>query len=321
MTQLLHSKLVMQTVSAVVACMDMISVVAFAFPFIAAALNHYKNAAGLTYKIMPLLKIIGWSTGLLSVFILSFYATYRNTNKIYDLPSELSTSDNALSFFTTAIFSFLLAVSSYVSHKFSFLVLFPRKTLYIRCTNILLPLIYSVYTLLNKMIDLNRATHSFSKTKVDKSIGLASFFKRNLKDQLLIITLAIATVITCHYKLIRTSISLASTANQYGGAYYFLEKAKRLFFFPILAIGFYNVGRCTATIKKILINRRQAFNRRDYAITIAIALGAYTHAVSSKVLSIAPQNFAWFLFIDKASNSIRQCEKIYTPVAKRDSKT
>ena len=119
-------------------------------------------------------------------------------------------------------------------------------------------------------------------------------------------------VATSYFKLTRTTISLASMASRYGGLYCFLEGFNRLFSFPLLMIGFYNVVRCKDAITQLWSERTQNYTLSDYIITSAIVASSYTKAVSSKLLEIAPQSFLGLLFVDHAANSARQCKDIYS---------
>lgn len=304
----------MRTASAVVASMDMISVSAFALPCMRSATALYSMAnTAFYFKVYAVLALIAWSWGLVCVAVLSYYATYRNTNKIKTLINDLCKQSYTPKLFMNFALSLLIAVVAFISQCFALIILLPSSFGISRYLHTLLAIIYATYTFFNTCADLEKATIPLARSSSKKSGGLLNqLLTMSSYDRLYAAGLSCAMVATSYFKLTRTTISLASMASRYGGIYCFLEGFNRLFSFPTLMIGFYNVVRCKDAIKQLWSERTRSYTQSDYIITSAIVAAAYTKAVSSKLLNIAPQSFIGLLFIDYAANSTRQCKNIYS---------
>ncbi len=314
-----YPKLIKACVAVIVASMDIISVVVFARPYMLQAITLYVTASVTMIKVRSLLAIAAWTSSLLSVFIVSYLSTYRNTDKVSDLLTQGSLSQRVISnkVLLTFILSFLLAITAFITQSFAIMVLLPSSSYIVMWSHTFLPAVYAIYTLLNSYADMERSTKELSYPKKNPVKGLVVFLKMPLLEQLLIILLVIASIVTCHFKLTRVTLGLVSLADRHGGIYHLLEGAKRLFFFPVLAIGFNNAGRCRDKVKQLFSQDQNSFYLQDYLGLGTILLASYTYAVSSKLLDIAPQQFVGLLFIDRAFNGIRQCSNLFSCNSKK----
>lgn len=284
------------TAATIVAGMDSISVVAFTWKFF---FKHISLAIG--YQLSLVLFILA----ITSIFVLSFYATYRNTNKIVTESTKYHVTDTGLAF--NIFFSFLLGLMAFISKRFAIMLLLPTNSRLCQLRS-LLPIIYASYTFFNSFADMERST-AFLKDPNPVNYPMSDFFSQPISDQLLTLVLLYTAIYTCHYKIMSLSISIAGLTHQYGGWYRLLSYTTRYFYFPIMIVGLNNVFRCKNEMYKVASNQDR-MGYLDYLYLIAIMSASYMYAQSSKLLSLTEDQIMPIIMIDKSANYIRQCGRL-----------
>jgi hypothetical protein len=278
-------EIIRSTVSVVIAGMDSISVIAFTW-------SHF----------YPYHALSCWLS-IMSVFLLSYFSAYKNTEKIKKLLEERRIEN--ISGIINTVLCCLIALMAFLTKRFAFMLLFPASWGVIGQFSAFLPWIYAGYTLLNALADMERSTKGVSfPRKLSESIDRLLLL--DLVDFWIICVLITVSILTCHYKMLAVSISLASLADQYGGFYHWLSCTKRLLHFPILVVGLNNVFRCKDKLKALFFHNSNNIGAKDFICLSVILAASYTQSVSSKLLALAPQNMMPVLMIDRFANYIRQ---------------
>ena len=290
----------------IVASMDSVSIIAFTW--------RYFYIYQPWFLPLPISMLL-FGVSICSVFLLTYYATYRNTIKIARIPDTFKANGAKASFHI--FFASLQAVMAYITKRFALSLLLPITPPFFTYVRLLLPIAYASYTFLNTLADIDRSTdilkYPREKTNPINIKNIISW------EKTLIVLLIFASMYTCHYKMMALNISVAGLVQQHQGSFRLLKYTTRLLFFPLIIVAFNNVFRCIEKLKGII--HQKQWGPRQYSGLVFISLASYTNAVSSKLLSLTQETSLALpvICLYQASRYSRQCLDLFDLTHKEKS--
>lgn len=243
----------------------------------------------------------------LSVFLTSIHSVYRNTKKIQNIFNiEQKIAGDAYSVMHVVLCA-LTALVGFVTKSFSFLLLgFSQDSYYSFVLN-RLPIVYAMYVFLNALADVKRCTDGMQGWAVGDFSNISlKVSEYGHQDLVVLFSMMLITLVTCHFKMLAVTLSMVSLVNQYGGIYQPLYLFRRFLYFPIVAVA---LGNSVRSYDKIKLLSKHAYDVGlwDILSLSCVFAASFTKAISSKLLVYSSWNMMPVLFFDGAVNGIRQC--------------
>lgn len=287
------------SIALVVAGMDSMSIVAFTW--------RYFYVYQPWYIPFPLALLL-FAISIGSVFYLSFYGSNRNIKKVNAM--RLSQYHSKTQFLFHGFLSALQAFMAYITKRFALLVLFP-KGLHYQLLVHFLPIVYATYIFFNSLKDLLKSTRILDKTQSTDYIQ--DILNTSIDDAVLLGSLLFASILTCHYKILALNISIAGLIQKLGENYRVLRYTQRFFYFPMVMVAYHNAFSCKEQIIKALFSNTATWGWQQYTRLSVMFIAAYTHATSSKLLSLTTENILPIIMVDRFANYIRQSGEFFNP--------
>lgn len=282
-----------KSVAFVIASMDSVSIVVFTW--------RYFYIYQPWFLPLPISMLL-FSISICSVFLLTYHATYRNTAKISKIPKGIEAT--GMKGVLHVFFAGLQALMAYILKRFALSLLFPHTPVIFYYARHLLPIAYAIYTFLNTLADIDRSVADLKYPRDEPEFN--HIFSKPKAEVMLTVLLVLASMYTCHYKMMALNISVAGLVQQHQSSFRLLRYTIRFLFFPMMIVAYNNVFRCVNRLKNIKDYKK--WDYQQYLGLMVISLASYTSAVSSKLLSLTPETpiALPIICLDQISRNSRQ---------------